>query len=123
MANNGMTDAHRAALPIDSEEYRLRVIGSKIQLSGWSVYSVLLWSLKAAWLVFYLRLTVRLCCLWEESNTSLIYALGGPWPQLSHSHLYRLRVRGHYMDGCVVEFVPRLPTVRPLLADQPQPRK
>lgn len=60
MANNGMTDAHRAALPVDSQEYHLRVVGSVIQLSGWSVYSVLLWSLKASWLVFYLRLTVRL---------------------------------------------------------------
>ncbi|CAG9997247.1 unnamed protein product [Clonostachys byssicola] len=57
MANNGMTDAHRAALPVDSQEYHLRVVGSVIQLSGWSVYSVLLWSLKASWLVFYLRLT------------------------------------------------------------------
>ncbi|KAH7324220.1 hypothetical protein B0I35DRAFT_406053 [Stachybotrys elegans] len=57
MANNGMTDAHRAALPTDSEEFRLRVVGSQIQLAGWSSYSVLLWSLKAAWLVFYLRLT------------------------------------------------------------------
>lgn len=36
-----------------------RVIGSKIQLAGWSSYSVLLWSLKASLLVFYMRLTVR----------------------------------------------------------------
>ena len=30
-----------------------RVLGSKIQLMGWSSYSVLLWSLKASLLVFY----------------------------------------------------------------------
>ncbi|KAI9151457.1 hypothetical protein HJFPF1_08659 [Paramyrothecium foliicola] len=57
MANNGMTDAHREALPTSSEEYRLRIIGSIIQLCGWSTYSTLLWSLKAAWLTFYIRLT------------------------------------------------------------------
>lgn len=57
LANNGMTDAHRAALPVDSEEHRLRVIGSIIQLCGWSTYSTLLWSFKAAWLAFYIRLT------------------------------------------------------------------
>jgi len=54
-----MTDEQRAALSPHSPEYQLRVIGSKIQLAGWSTYSVLLWSLKASLLVFYLRLTVR----------------------------------------------------------------
>lgn len=34
-----------------------RQTGSKIQIAGWSSYSVLLWSLKASLLVFYLRLT------------------------------------------------------------------
>jgi hypothetical protein len=123
MANNGMTDAHRAALPVDSQEYHLRVVGSVIQLSGWSVYSVLLWSLKASWLVFYLRLTVRLHHAQEESNASLIHTPGGPWPQLSHSYLHWLRTRPHYMVGGPVELVPKLSTVPPLLADQPQPRK
>ncbi|KAI8305424.1 hypothetical protein K4K61_005336 [Colletotrichum sp. SAR11_59] len=47
MANNGMTDEQRAALSPDSEEYRLS-------------YSVLLWSLKASLLVFYIRLTAGL---------------------------------------------------------------
>ncbi|KAF9874455.1 hypothetical protein CkaCkLH20_08018 [Colletotrichum karsti] len=60
MANNGMTDEQRAALSPESEEYRLRVIGSIIQICGWSSYSVLLWSLKASLLVFYLRLTAGL---------------------------------------------------------------
>ncbi|TKW58021.1 hypothetical protein CTA1_739 [Colletotrichum tanaceti] len=60
MANNGMTDEQRAALSPDSEEYRLRVVGSIIQVCGWSSYSVLLWALKASLLVFYLRLTAGL---------------------------------------------------------------
>ncbi|KAI1101147.1 hypothetical protein F4804DRAFT_22452 [Jackrogersella minutella] len=60
LANNGMTDAQRAALSPDSAEFRTRVIGSKIQLAGWSSYSVLLWSLKASLLVFYMRLTAGL---------------------------------------------------------------
>lgn len=54
-----MSDAHREALLVDSEEHRLRVKGSMIHLGGWSVYSVSLWALKASWLAFYLRLTVR----------------------------------------------------------------
>jgi hypothetical protein len=74
-----MTDAQRAALSPDSAEFHtrylnyalpdhpvtlppniaflLRVTGSKIQLAGWSTYSVLLWSLKASLLIFYRRLT------------------------------------------------------------------
>ncbi|KAK3385717.1 hypothetical protein B0H63DRAFT_494579 [Podospora didyma] len=59
-ANNGMTDEQRAALSPDDPEYSFRVTGSKIQLAGWSSYSVLLWSLKASLLVFYLRLTAGL---------------------------------------------------------------
>ncbi|RHZ66748.1 uncharacterized protein CDV56_108480 [Aspergillus thermomutatus] len=57
LANNGMTDAQRAALSHDDPEYRLRVIGSKIQVAGWTTYSVLIWSLKLSMLAFYLRLT------------------------------------------------------------------
>ena len=75
-----MTDEQRAALSPDSEEYRLRyvsrsirtsedsertptslpsrVIGSKIQVAGWSSYLMLLWALKTSLLVFYMRLTV-----------------------------------------------------------------
>ncbi|KAK4124673.1 hypothetical protein N657DRAFT_572064 [Parathielavia appendiculata] len=57
LANNGMTDAQRAALRPDSPEYQTRVLGSKIQIAGWSTYSVLLWSLKLSLLIFYRRLT------------------------------------------------------------------
>jgi hypothetical protein len=38
---------------------RFRVLGSKIQLAGWTVYGTMLWALKASLLVFYTRLTVR----------------------------------------------------------------
>ncbi|RYO91997.1 hypothetical protein DL764_008200 [Monosporascus ibericus] len=60
LANNGMTDEERATLSPNSPEYHTRVIGSKIQLCGWASYSVLLWSLKASLLMFYLRLTAGL---------------------------------------------------------------
>ncbi|KLJ06465.1 hypothetical protein EMPG_10141 [Blastomyces silverae] len=56
LANNGMTDAARAALDPDSEEYQLRVFGSKIQVIGWTCYSCLICTLKMAMLVFYTRL-------------------------------------------------------------------
>ena len=36
-----------------------RVVGSKIQVAGWTIYSALIWSLKLSMLYFYTRLTVR----------------------------------------------------------------
>jgi len=58
LANNGMTDAQRAALLPDSPEYMMREAGSKIQVAGWSSYSTLITALKLSMLFFYLRLTV-----------------------------------------------------------------
>ncbi|KAH7308964.1 hypothetical protein B0I35DRAFT_359934 [Stachybotrys elegans] len=57
LANHGMSDEYRAALDVDGEEYRQRVRGSVYHICGWSIYSVGLWGLKAAWLFFYMRLT------------------------------------------------------------------
>ncbi|KAI4148663.1 MAG: hypothetical protein L6R39_002733 [Caloplaca ligustica] len=57
LANSGMTPEERAALDPQSEEYRLRVGGSKNQLAGWLTYTTLLWTLKACMLIFYSRLT------------------------------------------------------------------
>ncbi|KAB5535367.1 hypothetical protein GE09DRAFT_359052 [Coniochaeta sp. 2T2.1] len=57
LANNGMTDAQRAALSPGDPEYNFRLIGSKIQVAGWTVYSALMWSLKLSMLFFYTRLT------------------------------------------------------------------
>ncbi|PWY83557.1 hypothetical protein BO70DRAFT_370774 [Aspergillus heteromorphus CBS 117.55] len=60
LANNAMTAAQRVSLAPDSEEYRLRVGGSKTQVLGWSLYTTLLWLLKACMAVFYSRLTAGL---------------------------------------------------------------
>lgn len=57
LANNSMTDEQRLALTPDLEEYRLRVGGSKTQVAGWSLYTLLLWLLKTCMAVFYSRLT------------------------------------------------------------------
>lgn len=57
LANNAMTDEERRLLHPDSEEYRLRVGGSKTQVIGWSLYTLLLWLLKTCMAVFYSRLT------------------------------------------------------------------
>ncbi|KOS42117.1 hypothetical protein ACN38_g7041 [Penicillium nordicum] len=56
LANNGMTDAQRVALSPDNPAYRERVIGSKIQIAGWSTYAALINSLKLSVLAFYVRL-------------------------------------------------------------------
>ncbi|KAK3687197.1 hypothetical protein B0T22DRAFT_497754 [Podospora appendiculata] len=57
LANNAMTDAQRAALDPASEEYTLRVNGSKTHVCGLLLYTTLLWLLKACWAVYYSRLT------------------------------------------------------------------
>lgn len=56
LANNAMTDEQRASLDPDSQEYYLRVGGSKTQVLGWSLYTLLLWLLKSCMSVFYSRL-------------------------------------------------------------------
>ncbi|ATY59096.1 hypothetical protein A9K55_003432 [Cordyceps militaris] len=57
LANSTMTDEHRASLSPDDDEYRLRVIGSQIQIAGWTTYGTLLWVYKTCMLIFYTRLT------------------------------------------------------------------
>ncbi|KAJ5742487.1 uncharacterized protein N7511_011506 [Penicillium nucicola] len=57
LANNCMTDRQRANLSPDSDEYRWRVGGSKVQVVGWSLYVTTLWLLKACMAIFYARIT------------------------------------------------------------------
>ncbi|KAK3938148.1 hypothetical protein QBC46DRAFT_292996 [Diplogelasinospora grovesii] len=57
LANSAMADEERRLLDPNSQEYMLRVNGSKTQVAGWSTYTFLLWILKAAMCTFYLRLT------------------------------------------------------------------
>ncbi|KAI0842790.1 hypothetical protein F5Y06DRAFT_291786 [Hypoxylon sp. FL0890] len=57
LANNAMTDEERAALNPQSQEWYLRVNGSKTHVVGLLLYTTLLWLLKACWLVYYARLT------------------------------------------------------------------
>ncbi|KGO77306.1 hypothetical protein PITC_092660 [Penicillium italicum] len=56
LANNGMTTAQREALLPSNPVYRARVIGSKIQIAGWTTYAALINSLKLSMLAFYIRL-------------------------------------------------------------------
>jgi hypothetical protein len=57
LSNNGMTDEQRAALDPNSEEWILRVDGSKTHVLGLLLYTTLLWLLKGCWVVYYGRLT------------------------------------------------------------------
>ncbi|KAK0721323.1 hypothetical protein B0T21DRAFT_386227 [Apiosordaria backusii] len=52
-----MTDEQRMLLLPTDPEWDRRVIGSKIQVGGWTCYSTLMLILKLAMLFFYLRLT------------------------------------------------------------------
>ncbi|KAJ5638171.1 hypothetical protein N7490_008050 [Penicillium lividum] len=60
LANNSMTDEERTTLSPTSHEYHLRVGGSKVQVAGWSLYTLLLWLLKTCMAIFYARLTAGL---------------------------------------------------------------
>lgn len=65
-----MTDAERASLLPNSPEWNLRIGGSKIQLIGWSLYTLLLWLLKLCMTVFYGRLTYVSRTLFRASSLS-----------------------------------------------------
>lgn len=52
-----MTDEERKNLVPYSPEWNLRVGGSKLQVMGWSLYTLLLWLLKLCMNIFYGRLT------------------------------------------------------------------
>ncbi|KAJ5091129.1 hypothetical protein NUU61_005999 [Penicillium alfredii] len=56
LANSSMTAAQRAALSLDNPEYQARVLGSKIQIAGWTTYSAMIASIKLSMLAFYVRL-------------------------------------------------------------------
>ncbi|KAL4808804.1 hypothetical protein BDV18DRAFT_133202 [Aspergillus unguis] len=60
LTNSYMTDAERAADDPTSEEHYNRVMGSKIQVAGWSLYTMTLWLIKGSLAVFYSRLTTGL---------------------------------------------------------------
>ncbi|ATY66095.1 triacylglycerol lipase [Cordyceps militaris] len=55
-ANNGMSETQRESLDPNSDEYMKRVLGSKIQVAGWSTYVCLMTSLKISMLFFLTRL-------------------------------------------------------------------
>ncbi|KXX80211.1 hypothetical protein MMYC01_204231 [Madurella mycetomatis] len=63
LTNSYMTDEQRASLSPDSQEYADRVLGSKIQVFGWTLYAASLWCIKVCVAVFYSRLTTKLAHL------------------------------------------------------------
>ncbi|KAI1101358.1 hypothetical protein F4804DRAFT_335339 [Jackrogersella minutella] len=60
LANNDMLEDERKSLDIQSEEYSLRVLGTKLEMVSRILYTVVLWLTKAAMLAFCQRLTERL---------------------------------------------------------------
>ncbi|KAG9252261.1 uncharacterized protein F5Z01DRAFT_638535 [Emericellopsis atlantica] len=74
LANNDMTPEQRASLSPDTQEYQMRVLGSQIQVAGWTVYSCLIWALKLSMLAFFTRLTP------DQTDTDLVQnGLGRPY--------------------------------------------
>lgn len=61
LANDGISDDRRAALAqdVESQETKLRLLGSKAQIAKWFLYALVLWLLKGSLLHFFtIRLTV-----------------------------------------------------------------
>ncbi|GME56205.1 Short-chain dehydrogenase/reductase SDR [Neofusicoccum parvum] len=75
LANNGMTPDERAALDLSSHEASLRRSGSKAQVVGWCLYTLVLWLLKICMNACYSRLTYQLVYL--EFRVKIGWALIG----------------------------------------------
>ncbi|ERF76976.1 hypothetical protein EPUS_02689 [Endocarpon pusillum Z07020] len=60
LGNHDMADEYRANLDPASVEYQVRVAGSKLHITAWSLYVSTLWCLKLCFAVFYTRLTAGL---------------------------------------------------------------
>ncbi|KAF4595103.1 protein related to integral membrane protein PTH11 [Ophiocordyceps camponoti-floridani] len=73
LANSGITDAERALLSPESDEFKLRVQGSKAHLVGWVSFATLLWTLKLCWLFFYKRLGYRVDRMAFKVNVGLVF--------------------------------------------------
>ncbi|KAH7142647.1 hypothetical protein B0J13DRAFT_636189 [Dactylonectria estremocensis] len=73
LTNSYMTDAQRAAIDPDSQEYYSRQWGSKIQVIGWSFYAFILWALKFCVATFYSRLTSGLTHLRVRVRIAYIF--------------------------------------------------
>ncbi|KAL8424020.1 hypothetical protein RB596_004019 [Gaeumannomyces avenae] len=98
LANNGMTDEQRASIDVNGKEHELRVLGSQIQVAGWTVYSTLIWCFKLSMLFFYVRLTV--CDFIQEQTPRLgaqeplarltvpmLLPIGGTWSSVPHARV------------------------------------
>lgn len=70
-----------------------RVVGSKIQVAGWTIYSALIWSLKLSMLYFYTRLTVR--CSVKYSKFSILTFAERTRSTVPYSDIHRIRL-GHW---------------------------
>ncbi|AEO58639.1 hypothetical protein MYCTH_2306113 [Thermothelomyces thermophilus ATCC 42464] len=78
LTNSYMTDEQRASLSPDSQEYKDRVLGSKIQVFGWVLYAASLWCIKACVAVFYSRLTTNLAHLQIRVYIAYVF-IGVTW--------------------------------------------
>lgn len=57
LTNSYMTTQEREEVQAGSDEFEKRVLGSKIQVFGWSCYAAILWGLKFCLAAYYSRLT------------------------------------------------------------------
>ena len=104
LTNSYMTDDERASLSPDSEEYAHRVLGSKIQVFGWTLYVAGLWCIKACVAVFYSRLT----CVHRAPNVFLSSKTSANWRDSNNLAHLKIRVHIAYVLIGVTWFVTTL---------------
>ncbi|KAH7116380.1 hypothetical protein EDB81DRAFT_952986 [Dactylonectria macrodidyma] len=85
LTNSYMTDAQRAAIDPNSQEYYSRQWGSKIQVIGWSFYASILWALKFCVATFYSRLTGAIFVIMAGTIRAVVILTSGPEGALSGS--------------------------------------
>lgn len=71
-----MTDEQRINIDPQGEEFAMRVDGSKTQLIGWSLYTLLLWTLKLSMNIFYERLTYVFFAISLHADDSQLFRHG-----------------------------------------------
>ncbi|KAL2260410.1 hypothetical protein VTK26DRAFT_5590 [Humicola hyalothermophila] len=76
LTNSYMTPEERASLSPDSEEWDKRVLGSKIQVFGWTFYAASLWCIKLCVAVFYSRLTAKIAHLQLRVYIAYAFVIG-----------------------------------------------
>lgn len=121
LANNGMTPDERAALDLTSHEASLRRGGSKAQIVGWCLYTLVLWLLKICMNACYTRVTcVNIFLLSFAFSLTRLQASDPPSGAARQNRLGPHRI---HIPCRPSHHPPRLQPLQAQLANLPRPRE